>query len=120
MAVIGFSQSVYTAVEGGDTISVCINLVSLTGQFTEGPLIGVTIRGPSMYDLSVSGIVNLTGVEVGEAILCGTDMIEDDDILEGPRLFAVSASVDRPETITFSPGGDHAIVFVIDNDGTHN
>ena len=118
MAMIEFSQSVYTAVEGGDPISVCISLVSLTGQFTEGPLFGLAIQG-SPSELNVSGLVNLTGVEVNETVFCETLMIEDDNIVLGPQQFNVSAFIEGPESITFTPDGDRATIIVADNDGMY-
>ena len=122
MAEIGFSQSDYTALEGGADISVCIILVSLMGQVTGGAFVGintVTIRG-SLLEFSVSGFVNFTGVEVNEPILCGTPTVIDDNILAGPQQSDLSAFIEGPAFITFAPGRDSASITVIDNDGMYN
>ena len=119
MAMIGFSESDYTAVEGGEDISVCIVLVSLTGQVNEEVFVGInTVRG-SPLSFSVSGAVNLTGIEVGEAILCGSPVIEDDMIFMELQQSILSAFVEA-FAVTFAPDGDSASIIVIDNDGMYN
>ena len=117
MAEIGFSQSAYTVIEGGEEISVCVVLVSLTGQVNEEAFVGINTLQGSALSFSVSGAVDFTGVEVNDPILCAPVLIAADNILAGPRLSLVSAFVEGPLSITFTPGGEEATIETVETTG---
>ena len=114
---IGFSQSNYTAVEGGETIPICIVLLSQSGPLTGSALIGFsTIRGP-LEGLRASGEVDFAGAMVGDPLLCQNLTIQEDDIPEPDQVALLSAFIEGPQSISYAPGGDQATITIIDNDG---
>ena len=117
--MIGFSQSNYTAVEGGEPVLVCIVLLSQTGPLTGSAFIGFsTFQGP-LEGFRASGGVNFEGVMVGDPLLCQNLTIQNDDIPEPDQVSLLSAFIEGPLTINFAPGGDQASITVIDNDGMY-
>ena len=112
--MIGFSQSNYTAVEGGEPVLVCIVLLSQTGPLTGSAFIGFST---SLEGFRASGGVNFEGVMVGDPLLCQNLTVQDDAIPEPDQVSFLSAFIEGPPTINFAPGGDQATVTVIDNDG---
>jgi hypothetical protein len=114
---IGFSQSNYTAVEGGETVLVCIVLLSQTGPLTGSALIGFSpFQGP-LEGFRASGEVNFEGAMVGDPLLCQNLTIQDDDIPEPDQVALLSAFIEGPPSISYALGGDQATITVIDNDG---
>ena len=111
---IGFSQSNYTAMEGGEPVLVCIVLLSQTGPLTGSAFIGFST---SFAGFRASGEVNFEGVVVGDPLLCQNLTIQDDTIPEPDQVSLLSAFIEGPLTISFAPGGDQATITVIDNDG---
>lgn len=118
-AVLQFSESDYRAVEGGEGVSVCLILVSLTGQLIANATVGFTISGSQGRPSTQSGLVDLTQSLVGEAVFCGTLSFPGDSRVVGDQQFVLTAFalVNEPDTISFTPGGDQANITYIDNDG---
>jgi hypothetical protein len=114
---IGFSQSNYTAVEGGEAVLVCIVLLSQTGPLTGSALIGFSTVQDMFEGFRASGEVNFEGAMVGDPLLCQNLTIQDDNIPEPDQVSILSAFIEGPPTISYAPGGDQATITVIDNDG---
>ena len=103
--------------EGGETILVCMVLLSQTGPLTGSALIGFsTFQGP-LEGFRASGEVDFAGAMVGDPLLCQNLTIQEDDIPEPDQVSLISAFIEGPPFINFAPGGDQAIIIVIDNDG---
>ena len=114
---IGFSQSAYTAMEGGEPVLVCIVLLSQTGPLTGSAFIGFNpFQGP-LEGFRASGGVDFEGVIVGDPLLCQNLTIQDDDIPESDQVSLLSAFIEGPPTINYAPGRDETTIIVIDNDG---
>ena len=104
-------------VEGGETILVCMVLLSQTGPLTGSALIGFsTFQGP-LEGFRASGEVDFAGAMVGDPLLCQNLTIQEDDIPEPDQVSLISAFIEGPPSINFAPGGDQATIIVIDNDG---
>lgn len=115
-ATIGFSESDYRVMEGGDFSNVCIVVVALSGQFDEEATLG--ILSTTGRDFSETAVVNFTGVEVGDALFCSSIAIDEDNVAELDQVFNVSGFIiEGPQYLTLSPGGNMTSVTVIDNDG---
>ena len=120
-AVLQFSESEYRAVEGGDgSVSICLDLVSLTGQFIGNATIGFTFVESQGEPNTQVGLVDLMQSLVGETVFCRTLTFLDNNLVEGDQQFFLNAFavVSEPDTISFSPGGGQANLTFIDDDGT--
>ena len=97
--------------EGGDPISICLVVVSLTGQPTDTILVGFSgIRGTPF---------NFDGAQVGDEVLCTPVNISDDNVVvrrDGGLLVSAFIEALPSSMITFSPGRDTATLFIDDND----
>ena len=111
---IGFSQSNYTAMEGGESVLICIVLLSQTGPLTGSALIGFST---SLEGFRASGEVDFAGVRFGDPLLCQNLTIPEDDIAEPDQVALLSAFIEGPPSISYEPGGDQATITIIDNDG---
>ena len=117
-ATIGFSQPSYTAMEGGDRVTVCIVVTSLTGQVDDEFFVGFSaINGSLAQMFSTSAGVSLTGANVGDSVLCLPVPNAEDNLVEEDILSTISAFVEAPPSITYTQGGDQTSVLVLDNDG---
>ena len=104
-------------VEGGETILVCIVLLSQTGPLTGSALIGFsTFQGP-LEGFRASGEVDFAGAMVGDPLLCQNLTIQEDDIPEPDQVSLISSFIEGPPSINYAPGGDQTTIIVIDNDG---
>ena len=116
--MIGFSQPSYSAMEGGDTVNVCIIVASLTGQLTEEAFIGfLAVNGSLVRIFRTSEAVDFTGVQVGDTLLCLPVPNDDDNFVEEDIPSTISAFIEGPDSISFVEGGDRTNVLVTDNDG---
>ena len=121
-AMLAFSESNYIVTEGNN-ITVCINVVSLSGRFITDfngvALVGFGVfRGPLVFEnRNTMTEVDFTEVEVGQSVLCESTIITDDNIVKQNQTSFFSAFVEGPEFVTFIPGGDESSVTVVDNDG---
>ena len=113
------AQSAYTVIERGEEISVCIVLVSLTGQINEEGFSGITTLQGSALTFSVSGAVNFTGVAVNEPILCAPVIIERDNNFYGTPAVYCFCFIEGPPFITITPGRDQATIEVVETTGIY-
>ena len=103
--------------EGGETVLVCIALLSQTGPLTGSALIGFsTFQGP-LEGFRATGEVDFAGALVGDTLLCQNLTIQEDDIAEPDQVSLISAFIEGPPSISFAPGRDQATIIVTDNDG---
>lgn len=116
--MIGFSQSNYSAMEGGDAVNVCIIVASLTGQLNEEAFIGFSaISGSLARMFRTSASVNFTAAKVGDTLLCLPIPNDDDNSVEEDIPSTISAFIEGPDSISYIEGGDRTTVLVTDNDG---
>ena len=100
--------------EGGESVLICIVLLSQTGPLTGSALIGFST---SLEGFRASGEVNFAGAMVGDPLLCQNLTIQEDDIPEPDQVALLSAFIEGPPSISYAPGGDQATITIIDNDG---
>ena len=99
-------------------MSVCIILVSLTGQLIENVQVAIVSDGPDVQ----SPLLDLNQTLVGEAIFCASLPLPDDNVVLGDQrsIILAAAAVPEPDSVTFTSGGDRANLTVVDNDGMYN
>ena len=93
--------------EGGDPVSVCLVVVSVTGQLTETAFVGLS---------GSTGEFNFDGAQVGDEILCQTFNFSDDNVVEQMPDVVLFAFIEASPLITFVPERDLAILRFVDND----
>lgn len=114
-ATVGFSQANYSLIEGGGPVSVCLVVLSLTGQLAESIFVGLTT--PESRLTGEFTFVDET--QVGDQILCQTLTFSDDNVVERRPDFVLSSFVEAASpSITSAPERDTAILRFVDNDRT--
>ena len=105
--------------EGEESATVCLDLVSLTGPTIENAMIGFTVVMPGQEPDVLSASINLTRSLVGESVFCGSPSFPDDDFVLGDQQFLLTAFavVPEPNSVSFAPGRQEANLTLIDNDG---
>lgn len=122
-AVLRFSESDYTAVEGGGS-NICLELVSLTGsgRLIENVTVGFTVPRPQGPPIVQSSLINLPRIQINGAVVvfCRLQEYDEDNFVLGVQQFVLTAfvMVDEPDSVSFTLGGDQANITYIDNDGT--
>ena len=121
-AVIQFSQSEYSASEGDEPLSACVNLVSSTGQFLGTVSLEVTVFMGTIDQAVIieRSNVNFNELEVGGRVICVQLAFENDNVAQGDRrfsMFARATPIVEDESVTFTRGGDLAFFILIDDDG---
>ena len=123
LIVLEFAESAYTAVEEGDAITVCIDLVSVTVPLVENVFVG--FNSPGFRDNALrtfQSFVTLREADVGESIYCANVSYPFDSTLQGDQQLRIEAfaTVDGSDMVSFTPGGDRADLMLIDATGKLN
>lgn len=128
MATLAFSQLEYNTGEGGiSPTSVCLNLVSITEGVSaiEGVSVMIAIidaRGNDTTVADFNSTITLESSAVGRPVYCVMPSFPDDNIVQGSRQFVAVASafVQGPDSVTFAPERDLAMIIVNDEDSTYS